>query len=115
MCNRTSQPSIQESLTMITVTAIQLAKADQKPRLEALVKDLLVQVRQEPGCATFDYVRSRDNPNSYLVIEQYVDQQALTFHQGTDYLKSFIPNMLECLEGPPTVVIYEDVFADLPD
>jgi quinol monooxygenase YgiN len=99
---------------MITVTAIQKAKSSQKPRLEALMKELTVQVRKEPGCSTFDYLRSRDNPNSYLVIEQYVDQQALTFHQSTDYLKRFIPQMMECLEQAPAVVIYDDVFADLP-
>ena len=100
---------------MITVTAIQPAKAGQNARLEALMKELTIQVRQEPGCVTFEYFRSRENPDSYLVLEQYRDQQALDVHLKTDYLQRFIPNMMECLAGPPTVVVHDDVFTDLPN
>jgi quinol monooxygenase YgiN len=100
---------------MMTVTAIQPVKPGQNARLEALMKDLTIRVRQEPGCVTFEYFRARENPDSYLVIEQYRDQAALDVHLKTDYLQEFIPKMMECLAQPPTVMVYEDVFTDLPN
>jgi quinol monooxygenase YgiN len=83
--------------------------------LQALMVALTEQVKaNEPGCATFDWVRSSANPQSYLVIEQYVDQHAFNLHQNTQYLKDFIPNLMTCLQQAPAVTIYDDAVAQLP-
>lgn len=75
------------------------------------MKELTAKVKaNEPGCTIFLYVRSADRPRTYLVIEQYVDPVALTAHHATDYLQAFIPKMMECLERPPEVATYQDVF-----
>jgi quinol monooxygenase YgiN len=96
---------------MITATAVQLARAGKEATLEALMKDLTTNVKaNEPGCKNFLYVRSTEKARTYLVIEQYIDQSAFDFHHTTAYLKAFIPKMMECLEQPPDVAIYEDVF-----
>ena len=96
---------------MITATAIQLARSGKEATLEGLMKDLTAKVKSnEPGCTIFLYVRSTEKARTYLVIEQYVDQAAFNLHHATDYLKAFIPKMMECLEQPPDVAIYEDVF-----
>jgi len=95
---------------MITATAIQLARPGKEAALEALMKDLTANVRsKEPGCTIFLHVRSTDRPRTYLVIEQYVDQAAFDAHHATDYLKAFVPKMMECLEQPPDIATYEDV------
>jgi quinol monooxygenase YgiN len=96
---------------MITATAIQLAQAGKEATLEALMKDLTTKVKaNEPGCTIFLYVRSTEKPRTYLVIEQYVDQAAFVFHHATDYLAAFVPKMMECIEQPPTIAMYGDVF-----
>jgi quinol monooxygenase YgiN len=80
--------------------------------LVALMKDLTAKVRaNEPGCTLFVYVRSTDKPRTYLVIEQYADQRAFDAHHATDYLRDFIPQMMECLEAAPDVATYDDAFA----
>ena len=100
---------------MITVTAIQDVQVGKEMQLEALMKALTVQVLNEPGCISFEYFRSQESKNMYLVIEKYKNQEALTFHQKTDYLKAFIPKMMTCLKQAPVVVIYENVFSNKID
>jgi quinol monooxygenase YgiN len=96
---------------VITATAIQLARPNEEAQLQALMKDLIAKVKSnEPGCTIFEYVRSKDKPLTYLVIEQYIDDKAFAFHHATDYLKAFIPKMMECLEHAPEVSTYENVF-----
>ena len=100
---------------MITITAVQTPKPDKIGDLEQLMKDLTAQIRaNEPGNVTFDYVRASDNSPTYLVIEQYIDQAALVFHQNTQYLKDFIPKMMTCLQSAPVVTSYQDVFPTAP-
>jgi quinol monooxygenase YgiN len=94
---------------MITVTAVQLVVPGREADLQGLMVDLTAQVKaNEPGCATFDWLRSSANPQSYLVIEQYVDQPAFKLHQNTTYLKAFIPKLMTCLQQAPAVTIYDD-------
>jgi quinol monooxygenase YgiN len=95
---------------VITATALQHAKAGKEAELIALMTDLTAKVKaNEPDCTTFLYVRALDKPRTYLVIEQYKDQQAFEFHHNTQYLKAFIPKMMTCLEKGPIVDVYGDV------
>jgi len=100
---------------VITVTAVQHVKPGRESAVEELMQDLTAKVRaNEPGCVTFDYVRSNDNEHTYLVIEQYRDDAAFSRHRTTQYLQDFIPNLLDCLRKPPEVVTYRDVLPALP-
>lgn len=100
---------------MITCTATQFIKPGKEKELEQLMDDLAQQVHaNEPGCTLFQYSRSDENPNEYLVVEQYIDQKALDFHHQTDYLKAFIPKMMTCLEKDPIVKQYENIFPEAP-
>lgn len=96
---------------MITAIAIQLVTSSKEPELIQLMKELTSEVKaNEPGCTLFLYVKSTDKSQTYLVIEQYKDDKAFAFHQGTSYLKSFLPKLMTCLEHAPEVNTYEDVF-----
>lgn len=100
---------------MITVTAVQHVKPGREADVETLMLDLTNEVRaNEPGCLTFDYVRSNDSEHTYLVIEQYADEVAFQIHGKTQYLQDFIPHLLECLRKPPDVVTYRDVLPIQP-
>jgi quinol monooxygenase YgiN len=99
---------------VITSTAVQRAKPGQAEQLESLMQALIEQVNaNEPGCTIFQYVRDPNDASSYMVIEQYEDQAALDFHRSTDYLEALLPQLMECLEGPPELSQYEDVFPAL--
>jgi quinol monooxygenase YgiN len=48
-------------------------------------------VRQhEPGCLIYHANRSKDDPNSLLLYEEYADQAALEAHTATAHFKEII-------------------------
>lgn len=96
---------------MITVTAVQKVKPGKEAELDRLMAGLEADVRaNEPGCLRFDYVRSDSDLSRRLVYEQYRDPVAFEYHKTTGYLRDFIPGLLDCLEEPPEVTTYRDVF-----
>jgi quinol monooxygenase YgiN len=96
---------------MITAIATQQVIAGKEETLLGLMQELTANVLEnEPGCAQFLYVQAQDEPLKYIVIEQYVDQNAVDLHHRTPYLQAFIPEMMRCLTGAPTVVTCTDAF-----
>ncbi len=95
---------------MITVVATQAVEPGREAELQALMLDLTATVKaDEPGCVTFDWVRDAGNAQTYIVLEQYVDDAAYQHHMATPYLAAFIPKLLTCLREPPAVRICGDV------
>jgi quinol monooxygenase YgiN len=43
--------------------------------------------RREPGCVSYIPHRLEDDPDTVVIYEQYVDQQALAAHRETDHFK----------------------------
>ena len=47
-------------------------------------------VRQEPGCLSYEVFRSSEDPQEFMLVEAYRDQEAVTAHGQTDYFKSYV-------------------------
>jgi len=95
---------------VITCTTILKSREDSREPFERLLKALVRNVREhEPGTTLFQLVRSQTAPLTYLVIEQYVDNDALAFHSRTDYLKATVPEMLTYLEEEPKLDSFDPV------
>ena len=54
-------------------------------------------------------MRSQNAPRTYLVIEQYRDQDALALHSRSDYLKATVPEMMTYLEEEPKLDSFDPV------
>lgn len=48
----------------------------------------------EPGCMFYHVCRARNNPDIFLLYEQYVDDQAMAVHRNTPYFKEIIEGEL---------------------
>ena len=98
---------------MITITALQTVVPGREAQLDQLMADLTARVRaNELGCVSFEYVVPDGGDGSTrLVVERYRDDAALAAHRTTDYLRDFLPVLLECLVGPPDVTTYRDLVA----
>jgi quinol monooxygenase YgiN len=74
----------------------------------ALTRMAPLVARLEPGCAMYHVNRAVENPNQFLLYEQYVDQAALDAHRETPHFK-------EIVEGTvvPLLAKRERVFYDL--
>lgn len=62
----------------------------QSEKIEAILRELAKKVRQEPGNLQFDVHRSCDDPNEFMLYEQYKNEQAFLEHQQTPHFKALV-------------------------
>lgn len=58
--------------------------------LEALTRMARFVKEQEPGCKLYQVNRSTENPDHFLLYEQYADQAAFEGHRTTPHFKEII-------------------------
>lgn len=101
---------------MITCTTALKVKDGKQAELEKLLVSLVEKVRaSEPGTKMFQFVRSLDDPNKYLFLEQYVDREALDFHHNTEYLQPIVDQMMNYIEGQPDILTFAPIGQDSQD
>ena len=62
----------------------------QTEKVETILRDLAPAARQEPGNLEFVVNRSHDDPNEFLLYEQYKDEQSFVDHQQTPHFKKLV-------------------------
>ena len=62
----------------------------QVDKIEAILRELAKEIRREPGNLQFVVNRSRDDPNEFLLYEQYVSEQAFLDHRQTPHFKTLV-------------------------
>lgn len=78
--------------------------------LEAVFGELAPQVRaNEPGNKLYVLHKSRDDANTYVVMEIYDDQAAIEAHRSSDHFKAAGPKLGACLAGRPDVKFLDAV------
>jgi quinol monooxygenase YgiN len=60
--------------------------------------------RSEEGCLFFDYSRSVDDPNEYVCVEAFRDEDAAVHHVNTQALKDFFERMPDIVSAQPTII-----------
>jgi quinol monooxygenase YgiN len=58
-----------------------------------------VSQRKESGLVSYDIIRKRDDPSTYLFYARFKDEDAFNFHQEADFHLRLVPPILECVEG----------------
>jgi quinol monooxygenase YgiN len=96
----------------VAVTTVLCAKPGKEGALVAVLRTLSELVlREEPGCLQYVATRSRHEPTRFLVLERYRDEQALADHANSAHLRDAVPDLMDCLESPPEVAIFEPLGA----
>jgi quinol monooxygenase YgiN len=78
--------------------------ADEFP---SLVRDFVDASRAEPGCSSFDWYRSADDPNLYVLIETFVDDAAGKAHVESEHFKNAMQSMPRWLSAAPEIIHVE--------
>ena len=92
---------------MIAVVATINVKEGKEAEFEAVMKGLAEKVHaSEPDTLHYQLCKAKDAP-TYVVLENYTDQAALTHHSGTSYFKEAMPKMGACMAGAPKIEIFE--------
>lgn len=87
---------------MITI----IARLKARPGKEKILADGCVQfvkvVREkEKGCTMYEPYVNPENPAEIIVLEKYIDQEALDNHFQTEHFQALAANFDELLDGPP--------------
>ena len=78
--------------------------------LEAVFRDLAAQVRaNEKGNSLYQLVKSRDDANTYVVMEMYNDQAAIEAHRNSEHYKAAGPKIGAFLAGRPDIKLLDSV------
>jgi quinol monooxygenase YgiN len=78
---------------------------------EALVlfRELVKDVKEEPGTLSYTVNRDKANPNVIVVMERYKDADALKAHSSTPHFAAFFGRIAPLLDGNPEMSILEEV------
>ena len=58
-----------------------------------LAKELETLSRREDGCIAYTLHRSTDDPSVFVVIEQWIDRQAIEAHNASEHFRRIVPQL----------------------
>ena len=85
---------------MITFITHMRVRAENAAAMDALLAEMTAKVvEHEPGVAHYGFARDAADPELYVVVEVYRDEQAFWAHGQTDYIKALLPQSAALVEG----------------
>jgi autoinducer 2-degrading protein len=91
---------------MITLAVVYVIKSGHEAEAEEYLRALVDATRREPGCRTYDVHRSKDDPRTFLLYEQYDDERALETHRAMPYFERFAKNGLQTIMESRNAALY---------
>ncbi|HEY8216028.1 MAG TPA: putative quinol monooxygenase [Acidimicrobiia bacterium] len=79
------------------------ARPGRVDELRAVLEELAVATRAEPGCEVFVVHPARDEPDVLLGYEVFTDDPALAAHRATDAVATARARLDDLLVEPPTI------------
>lgn len=74
---------------MLINAVIYTFPAERAEEAAGVLRSLRDASRAEAGCIAFDVARSTDDPNTFVLYEEWRDQAALDFHYKTEHFERF--------------------------
>jgi len=94
----------------IGVTAKLTIKPEQNQAFEHVMKQLVKAVlANEPGCLFYALHQSRDDSQTYIVLEQYENEAALIAHPKTAHYRDFGQQMAPFMATAPVIELMDSV------
>lgn len=92
---------------MITFIAHLRIKPENAPAFTALM-DYVVRMthENEPGVAYYEFAKSADEPDTFVVVEVYRDALAHAAHMATAWVTESLPKTAALIEGRPHIRQY---------
>lgn len=94
---------------MYVVVARFVAKDGSGDQVAALLAEMTPSSKAEPGCRAYIVNRSADDPNTFLLYEQYVDAAAFDAHRDNPEFQRIVLGQVVPLLAERSREIYEVV------
>jgi quinol monooxygenase YgiN len=101
---------------VIFITAKFRVRPEDADRRPDISRDFTQATRAEPGCLWFDWSRSLDDPNEYVLVEAFRDGQAGAAHVQSAHFKAAQRDLPPHLAETPRIVnvtVDQDDWSDL--
>jgi quinol monooxygenase YgiN len=96
---------------MVGGLKIILVEAGHEGEFESLFSELPREMREyEPDCLVYSLLKSRTNPRSYIVHDQYRDEAALAMHEASPHGRIYFLKIRAILESI-TVEYFDGIVA----
>ena len=89
---------------MIFITAKFRVRPEHADRWPEITDEFTRACRQEPGCLWFDWSRSVDDPNEYVIVEAFRDDEAGAAHVGSAHFQHARKTLPPHLSATPRIV-----------
>jgi quinol monooxygenase YgiN len=85
-------------------------RANKAQELEAVLRTMVTQSRQEPGCERYDlYEAAGESGMTYHLLERYRDAAALEMHQTSSHFRSYRASLPELEQRPVEVARFREL------
>jgi quinol monooxygenase YgiN len=89
---------------MILIMAKFRIRPEHADRWPEISRDFTQATRSEPGCLWFDWSRSLDDPNEYVLLEAFKDDEAGAAHVGSEHFKEAQRTLPPYLAETPRII-----------
>jgi quinol monooxygenase YgiN len=89
---------------MIFITAKFQVRPEDADRWPEIARDFTQATRSEPGCLWFDWSRSLDDPNEYVLVEAFRDGDAGGAHVSSAHFKEAQQTLPPHLVQTPKII-----------
>jgi len=89
---------------MIALQAYMKVSPMKRDQFLAQIQEVLSGSRAEEGNIQFDLFEKTEEPNTFVLLERWKDQQAVDFHHETDHFKKFVKSAENFLTVPLEVI-----------
>ncbi len=93
---------------MIVVAKIS-AKSGEEEKLEKVLKDFVLKVKQEEETLLYIVHRSKNDSTKFFIYEKYTDMDAFVQHSQTPHFKELGGLLAPFLSGAPEIEMYDEV------
>lgn len=94
---------------MITLVSKATIKAGKIEEYKAIAEELAEFSRKEEGCISYGLFEDMQDSNILTFIEEWKDDDALTFHRETEHFKKFGPQIKELREEGSVTNLYKKI------
>jgi quinol monooxygenase YgiN len=92
---------------MITFIVHIRVKPENAPAFEALMAYVVGMTHEhEPGVRYYEFAKSVDEPDTYVVVEVYQDRQVHAAHMASAWVTESLPKSALLIEGKPDIKQY---------
>jgi len=88
---------------MIVVVGRVVSDTDKRDELIGVAQAVAQASREEQGCLGYRFYEDTEQPNEFVFVEEWADQQALERHFATEHIAAFMAAVPATLAAPPAV------------